>query len=79
MKHFIFLTLTSLSFLKATKEYWPIEFKLCAMKTLFTDVAWYNHFGYENDEKMYLGQNIDGQFGWAGFKEGGGHFNVAGK
>ena len=71
MKQLLFLTLSSISLLEATKEFWPIEFKLCATKTLFTDGYWYQHFGYENDEKMYLGQNIDGQLGWSGFKEDG--------
>ena len=49
---------------------WPIEFKLCATKQYF-DGDLFESRGYEDDEKMYLGQSMKDKtrFGWAGHSD----------
>ena len=81
MNGIIFLSyLTSIPLLKAEQEFWPIEFKLCATETLFRALSWYEHYGYGDDEKMYLGQSRHdvNRFGWAGHNAEKGLFNIAG-
>ena len=46
---------------------------------VWSDAYYYNHFGYKDDEKMYLGQSLSDEkrFGWAGHDKDGGHYSVA--
>ena len=41
----------------------------------------YNKYGYENEEKMYLGKSMHNESvqGWSGHKADGGYFNVEGQ
>ena len=58
----------------------PVVFQLC-MAELKSKGDKYQRFGYKDEEHMYLGQSLYNKsvFGWAGHRNNGSHFSVAGK
>ena len=58
----------------------PVLFQLC-LAELKSKGDKYQRFGYKDEEHMYLGQSLynDTVFGWAGHRNNGSHFSVAGR
>jgi len=62
---------------KDTLKQFHITFRLCASSFIFNRDL-YQKYGYKDDEYMFVGQSRYNPqvFGWAGHKEGGGHFTT---
>ena len=74
------VTLSSAATIKTSElEKFPITFRLCA-NNLYFNRSFYHELGYEDDEKMFLGQSLYNSsiFGWQGHKQDGGHFSTEG-
>ena len=58
----------------------PVVFQLC-LAELKSKGDKYQRFGYKDEENMYLGQSLYNKsvFGWAGHRNNGSYFSVAGR
>ena len=59
----------------------PVVFKICLSDYSDKMKKIYEKYGYENEEKMYLGlsRHNASVIGWSGHKTDEGHFNVEGQ